>query len=127
MWLFNIGRLLWICFVRVLKDYIFGFGVFRRLCLLFVWLFYCLVVFYFIEDVILLGIFSYVYNFDGDLKFFFFKSKCCFKVCLVLRDKVMMLIDFFDDVKCIIMWNLKNGLEIICIVRDEEVLFFVWF
>lgn len=38
-----------------------------------------------------------------------------------------MLIDCLDNIKCILMWSLENGLEVVCIDREQDVLLFVWF
>lgn len=76
-----------------------------------VFLCYCLVVFYFLKEVVLLGIFSLVYLFDGDLKLFFLRSNCIFIVCLLLNvnGEVWFVINFLDDIKCIILWSFENG------------------
>lgn len=42
-------------------------------------------------------------------------------------DKIVILIDSLCDFKCIVLWSLEFGLEIFCIIRKEDVLFFVWF
>lgn len=66
----------------------------------------------------LLGIFSYCYIIDGDLELFFIESNCKFFVCLIFGDKIKMLIDCLDNIKCILMWSLENGLEVVCIDRE---------
>lgn len=50
-------------------------------------------------------------------------------VCLILnlRDEIVMLLNCYDDVRCFVLWSLENGLEIICIVRGEDILLFVCF
>lgn len=76
-----------------------------------VFLCYCLVVFYFLKEVVLLGIFSLVYLIDGDLKLFFLRSNCIFIVFLLLNvnGEVWFVINFLDDIKCIILWSFENG------------------
>lgn len=95
--------------------------------LLFVFLYFRLVVFYLIMEVVLFGVFSCVYGMDGELILFFFESECRFIMCLVSGDKIFILIDCFDDVRCIILWSMIDGLEISRIIRCKDVLFFVWF
>ena len=82
------------------------------------------VVFHRTEDVILPGVLSRAYTFDGDLNPLFPESKCSFSVCSISGDK--MLTDCPDDAKCLIMWSLKDGREISRVTRDEDVLSFAW-
>lgn len=93
----------------------------------FLFFYYCFVVFYFIKEFVLLGVLSFVYIFDGELKLFFFESDCCFIICLIFGDRREMLFDCIGDVNCIVLWSLDDGFEIICIIRFENVLLFVWF
>ena len=79
------------------------------------------------DDVIVLpGVLSHAYSFNGDLKPLFPQSLCRFSVCSISGDKTTMLTDCPDDAKCIIMWSLKNGSEITRTTRDNEVLSFAW-
>ena len=82
------------------------------------------VVFHPSKDVILLGVLSHAYSFDGDLNPLFPESKCSFSVCSVSGDKI--LTDCPDDAKCLILWSLKDGREISRVTRDEVVLSFAW-
>ena len=82
------------------------------------------VVFHPTEDVILPGVLSHAYTFDGDLNPLFPESKCSFSVCSISGDKI--LTDCPDDAKCLIMWSLKDGTETARVTRDEDVLSFAW-
>ena len=86
--------------------------------------FYRSVVFHPSEKVVLPGVLSHAYDFNGDLKPFFPESHCSFTVCSISGDKTTILTDCPDDGKCIIMWSRKNGSEISRIARDEDVLSF---
>ena len=76
--------------------------------------------------IVLPGVLSHTYTFDGDLKPLFPQSLCRFTVCSISGDKTKMLTDCPDDAKCIIMWSLKNGREITRTTRDNDVLSFAW-
>ena len=76
--------------------------------------------------IVLPGVLSHAYTFDGDLKPLFPQSPCRFTVCSISRDKTTMLTDCPEDAKCIIMWSLKNGTEITRTTRDNDVLSFAW-
>ena len=82
------------------------------------------VVFHPTEDVILPGVLSHAYTFDGDLNPLFSESKCSFSVCSISGDKI--LTDCLDDAKCLIMWSLTDGTETARVTRDEDVLSFAW-
>ena len=84
------------------------------------------VVFHPTKKVVLPGVLSYAYTFDGDLKPLFPESNCSFTVCSISGDKTKMLTDCPDDAKCIIMWSLENGSEITRTARSEVVLSFAW-
>ena len=84
------------------------------------------VVFYPEENIVLPGLLSHAYTFDGDLKALFPQSLCRFTVCSISGDKTTMLTDCPDDAKCIIMWSLKNGTEITRTTRNDDVLSFAW-
>ena len=88
--------------------------------------FYRSVVFHPTEKVVLPGVLSHAYDFNGDVKPLFPESHCSFTVCSISGDKTTILTDCPDDTKCIIMWSLKNGSEISRITRDEDVLSFAW-
>ena len=76
--------------------------------------------------IVLPGVLSHAYTFEGDLKPLFPQSLCRFTVCSISGDKTTMLTDCPDDAKCIIMWSLKNGREITRTTRDNDVLSFAW-
>ena len=84
------------------------------------------VVFHPEQNIVLPGVLSHAYTFDGDLKALFPLSPCRFTVCSISGDKTTMLSDCPDDAKCIIMWSLKNGTEITRTTRNDEVLSFAW-
>ena len=84
--------------------------------------FYRSVVFHPIKDVILPGVLNTAYSFNGDLKPLFPTSKCSFSVCSICGEE--MLTDCPDDAKCLIMWNLKDGREIVRLDRGKEILSF---
>ena len=130
LWSLRTGELLWTRPVKVEKHYIyhFSFENVYRTSLSFpgVVSFYRSVVFHPTEKVVLPGVLSHAYDFNGDLKPFFPESHCSFTVCSISGDKSTILTDCPDDSKCIIMWSLKNGSEISRITRDEEVLSFAW-
>ena len=86
--------------------------------------FYRSAVFHPTEKVVLPGVLSHAYDFNGELKPFFPESHCSFTVCSISGDKTTILTDCPDDGKCIIMWSLKNGSEISRTTRDEVVLSF---
>ena len=88
--------------------------------------FYRSVVFHPTANVVLPGVLSHAYTFDGDLKPLFSDSNCRFTVCSISGDKTTMLTDCPDDAKCIIMWSLKNGSEITRTTRNGNVLSFAW-
>ena len=80
------------------------------------------VVFHPSKDVILPGVLSHAYSFNGELTRFFPESHCCFSICALSGDT--MLTDCPSDAKCLILWSLMNGREMTRIVRDEDVLTF---
>lgn len=80
------------------------------------------VVFHLSKDVILPGVLSHAYSFNGELTRFFPESHCCFSICALSDDT--MLTDCPSDAKCLILWSLMNGREMTRIVRDEDVLTF---
>ena len=128
LWSLRTGELLWTRPVKVQKrsDCRFCFRNKYRTLLPFsgVIAFYRSVVFHPTEKVVLPGVLSHAYDFNGELKPFFPESLCRFTVCSISGDKTKILTDCPDDGKCIIMWSLKNGLEISHVTREEDVLSF---
>lgn len=104
----------------------FSTGAFRRPPSSPVFSIYRSVVFHPTSDIVLPGVLSHAYDFNGDLKPLFLESNCNFTVCSIFRHKAMMLTDCPDDAKCIQIWSLKDGLEIRRITTVEEVLSFAW-
>ena len=84
------------------------------------------VVFHPTEDLILPGILSHAYTFDGDLKPLFLSSKCCFWVCSISADKTKMLTDCPNNSKSIIMWSLKDGSEMNRFTWSNDIVSFAW-
>ena len=80
------------------------------------------VVFHPTEEVVLPGVFSHAYTFQGDQIRLFPESNCSFSVCSISGDT--MITDCPDDAKCLIMWSLKDGTEITRVTRDDDVLSF---
>ena len=80
------------------------------------------VVFHPSKDVILPGILSKCYRFNGDQEPLFPSSKCCFRVCSISGDEIYT--DCLDDAKCIIVWSLNDGREITRIKRNETIVSF---
>jgi len=127
LWSLHSGELLWKRPVRVTKSYLVFLGVFRRVSSLSdVLSCYRSVVFHPSEEVVLPGVLSHAYDFNGDLKHLFPQSSCSFTVCSISRDKTTMLTDCPHNSKCIILWSLKNGTEITRTTRNEPVLSFAW-
>ena len=80
------------------------------------------VVFHPSKDVILPGILSKCYTFNGDKKSLFPSSKCCFHVCSISGDEIFT--DCLDDAKCLIAWSLNDGREITRVIRNENIVSF---
>ena len=78
------------------------------------------------KAVVLPGVLSHAYDFNGDLKPLFPESNCSFTVCSISGDKTTMLTDCPHNAECIILWSLRTGSEITRITRDEDVLSFAW-
>ena len=97
------------------SPYRCGHGFFSLSC-------FCSVVFHPTKDAILPGVLSHTYNFNEDLNVLFPECKCVFSVCSIFGDTI--LTDCQGDAKCLILWSLKNGIEITRIVRDKDVLSF---
>ena len=124
LWEIFTGKLVWTRFVMVEKSY--SFRAFRRPLSSSALSFYRSVVFHPTANVVLPGVLSHAYTFNGDLKPLFPESNCKFTVCSISGDKTLMLTDCPDNSKCIIMWSLKNGSEISRIARNEDILSFAW-
>ena len=125
LWSLHTGNLVWKRPVIDLERYSTLYGAFRGPQ----WYKYVLsyfrsVIFHPTEDVILPGVLSHAYSFDGNLNRLFPESKCSFTVCSISGDS--MLTDCPDDAKCLIMWSLTDGREISRLTRDEDVLSFAW-
>ena len=84
------------------------------------------VVFHPTEDLVLPGILSHAYTFDGNLKALFPSSKCYFSICSISADKTTMLTDCPKDAKSIIMWSLKDGSEINRFRWIVDIVSFAW-
>ena len=84
------------------------------------------VVFHPTEDLVLPGILSHAYTFDGNLKVLFPLSKCCFSICTISADKITMLTDCPNDPKSIIMWSLKDGSKINRFTWSHDIVSFAW-
>ena len=128
LWSLASGYLKWKRYVKP-KHYLPLFGAFRMIGsdhAVFerspVYAFYRSVVFHPTKDVILPGMLSHGYSFNGDLKPLFPTSKCSFSVCSICGDEI--LTDCPDDAKCLMVWNLNNGKEIHRLNRDNNILSF---
>ena len=80
------------------------------------------VVFHPTRGVVLPGVLSETYSFDGDLNRLFPESNCIFSVCSISGDTI--LTDCPDNAKCLILWSLSNGTELTRTTRDHNVLTF---
>ena len=126
LWSIHTGKQIWVRPVIVEKKCWFNDVALRK------WpsspssSYYRSVVFHPKGNIVLPGVLSHAYTFDGDLKALFPQSPCCFTVCSISEDKTTMLTDCPDDAKCIIMWSLKNGTEITRTTRNDDVLSFAW-
>ncbi len=125
LWSLHTGKLVWARPVVVVKHF-FLESAFRRSLSLDVSSCYRSVVFHPTEDIVLPGVLSHAYDFDGDLKPLFPESNCCFTVCSISGDKKSMLTNCLDDARCIVLWSLKNGAEITRTTRNDDVLSFGW-
>ena len=124
MWSLNTGKLVWERPAIIRKSY--STGTFRRSPSSPVFSVYRSVVFHPTADVVLPGVLTHAYDFNGDLKPLFLESNCNFTVCSILGHKAMMLTDCPDDARCIVIWSLKDGSEIRRISTADEVLSFAW-
>ena len=126
LWSLHTGKQVWVRPVVVLKHCCDDDSASRKSPSSPVSTFYRSVVFHPEENIVLPGVLSHAYTFDGDLKALFPQSPCRFTVCSISGDKTTMLTDCPDDAKCIIMWSLKNGTEITRTTRNDDVLSFAW-
>ena len=126
LWSLRTGELLWTRPVKVKKRYRLKNLYRTSLSSAGVMSFYRSAVFHPTEKVVLPGVLSDAYDFDGNLKPFLPKSRCSFTVCSISGDRSTILTNCPDDGKCIIMWSLRDGLEIRRITRDKFVLSFAW-
>ncbi|XP_068674208.1 uncharacterized protein [Montipora foliosa] len=121
-WSLASGNLKWKRYVKPKQYTLPLYGPFRIIASSIVVACYRSVVFHPIKDVILPGVLNTAYSFNGDLKPLFPTSKCSFSVCSICGEE--MLTDCPDDANCLIMWNLKDGREIVRLDRDKEILSF---
>ncbi|XP_078353312.1 uncharacterized protein LOC144638080 [Oculina patagonica] len=127
LWSLHTGKLLWKRPVMVQKLHFPQHGAYRMPPSLSVLLsFYRSVVFHPTADVVIPGVLCHAYTFDGDLQPLFPESDCRFTVCSISGDKTKMVADCPDNAKCIIMWSLENGSEIIRTTRSADALSFAW-
>ena len=124
LWSLETGEQIWKRPVKVEKHYVDDLDVFRVVPNSSVLSCFRSVVFHPTELIVLPGILSHAYSFEGNLRPLFPRSNCKFTVCSVNGDS--MITDFPGDAKCLVMWNLKNGEEITRTIRDEVVLSFAW-
>ena len=121
LWSLKTGEQRWVRRVAVKK-----WGLFRVVPNSNVYSCYRSVVFHPTEPIVLPGILSHAYSFEGNLQPLFPGSNCRFSVCSVHGDKSKIITDCPGDAKCLVMWNLKNGQEITRTIRNERVLSFAW-
>ena len=126
LWSLETGEQKWVRLVEVKKCYFKPHLPFRMVPNSNVYSCYRSVVFHPTEPIVLPGILSHAYSFDGGLLPLFPKSNCRFSVCSVHGDESKIITDCPDDAKCLVMWNLKNGEEITRTIRNEAVLSFAW-
>ncbi|CAH3019034.1 unnamed protein product, partial [Porites evermanni] len=126
LWSLQTGNLVWIRPVKVEKCYDDDPSAFRTLPNSLALSCYRSVVFHPSEAIVLPGILSHAYTFEGDRLPLFPGSNCRFLICSINDDENKMITDFPDDPKCLVMWNLENGEKIIQISRNEVILSFAW-
>ena len=127
LWSLETGEQRWVRPVQVRKCYIHRFHIpFRVVPNSNVFSCYRSVVFHPTEPIVLPGILSHAYSFEGNLQPLFPRSNCRFSVCSVHGDESKIITDCPGDAKCLVMWNLKNGEEITRTIRNEDVLSFAW-
>ena len=124
LWSLETGNQKWKRPVIVEKLYFDGHGAFREVLNSPVLSCYRSVVFHPTKPIVLPGVLSHAYSFDGDFLPLFSKSNCRFSVCSVNADS--MITDCPKDAKCLVMWSLETGDEITRSNRGEAVLSFAW-
>ena len=126
LWSLKTGAQKWVRPVKVKKCYFKPDLPFRVVPNSNVCSCYRSVVFHPTEPIVLPGILSHAYSFEGNLQPLFPNSNCRFSVCSVYGDESKIITDCPGDAKCLVMWNLKNGEEITRTIRNEDVLSFAW-
>ena len=126
LWSLKTGEQRWVRPVEVKKCYFELHRPFRVVPKSNVFSCYRSVVFHPTEPIVLPGILSHAYSFEGNLRPLFPRSNCRFSVCSVHGDESKIITDCPGDAKCLVMWNLKNGEEITRTIRNEDVLSFAW-
>ena len=126
LWSLKTGEQRWVRQVQVKKDYLDPDFPHRVVLNSNVFSCYRSVVFHPTELIVLPGILSHAYSFEGNLQPLFPKSNCRFSVCCVHGNESKIITDCPDDAKCLVMWNLTNGEEITRTIRNEVVLSFAW-
>ena len=124
LWSLKTGEQKWVRRAQFKKCYSEGFLPFRMVPNSDVYSCYRSVVFHPTEPIVLPGILSHAYSFEGNLQPLFPRSNCRFSVCSVHGDESKIITDCPGDAKCLVMWNLKNGEEITRTIRNEDVLSF---
>ena len=126
LWSLETGEQRWLRPVEVKKCYLDSNSPLREVPKSNEYFCYRSVVFHPTEPIVLPGILSHAYSFEGNLQPLFPRSNCRFSVCSVHGDESKIITDFPGDAKCLVMWNLKNGEEITRTIRNEDVLSFAW-
>ena len=126
LWSLQTGEKRWVHPVEVEKFYGNLFAHLRVVRNSNVFSCYRSVVFHPTEPIVLPGILSHAYSFEGNLQPLFPRSNCTFSVCSVHGVESKIITDCPGDAKCLVMWNLKNGEEITRTIRNEDVLSFAW-
>ena len=126
LWSLKTGEQRWVRRAEVKKCYSELLLPFRAVPNSNVFSCYRSVVFHPTEPIVLPGILSHAYSFEGNLRPLFPRSNCRFSVCSVHGDESKIITDCPGDAKCLVMWNLKNGEEITRTIRNEDVLSFAW-
>ena len=138
LWSLHTGKQLWKQNVKVTKDYYQMYDDFAdfedlndfcgpyRAVKNYNKAFFRSVVFHPTEHLVLPGILSHAYTFDGDLKPLFLSSKCRFCICSISADKTKMLTDCPNDAKSIIMWSLTDGSEMNRFSWSYDIASFAW-
>ena len=126
LWSLQTGEKRWVHPVEVEKFYGNLFAHLRVVRNSNVFSCYRSVVFHPTEPIVLPGILSHAYSFEGNRQPLFPKSNCRFFVCSVNGNQSKIITDCPEDAKCLVMWNLTNGEEITRTIRNEAVLSFAW-